>query len=694
MNKRWFAVLGSVFLVLGLAILAFGLQTRTPQNPEALKFRRKIGSAPDRIVVGNSTLYELDKTNGRVLGKLFLNAPISSNPLVVDDITYVTSSDGFIRAVKNGAQIWKAKLQDLDASSHGDEYELFFSGDYLVASGPDITCLQRSTGNQIFKLKLTGKLKISGDRLFVCTSDEVSCVDLSTGKNIWKTQESFSDRGAGPLFIQDDVLYVSHGDDGVYKFDLATGRTIWKKENHKYKIIWEPIISLPGGQIAAKDENGELDIFNCDSGKSFKYAPADHPPIPTDPMASLFSHVDVFVVDHDVLYAGGNGGGSGIGGFMAAFDPITKTQKWLSEIKEQSIHVAIPAPAAFPVLYHDQVIFQLDAGTIYALNAKTGKLCWKTDTTRGWQSWGGNESPTIFLSVHTACVYNFSGLTAVDASTGKKQWAIDIPETFAPIQDGNRLYVETISGAAYAVDLGTGTVVWSFAADGAQTTSGAVAVHDEDAQTFSPAAWINIKKEWNWSRQKLMEQFCNQYRYQLDQKKMNRAKVIAILGDPEMSYEYPDAKNISASGQIPRQITDYYQLSEKAGTFEVSYDEQGIVNRYNQSDHQCIFEDFIEPAHANSLTNATLENARKVSDKGFDSIVKVEKLLGPPAKSEVNILPESANPSRSSSYYWNLSANGRQILWVGTNGMFSEDLDKRRVGVVCIITLSPDCPIK
>ncbi len=188
-------------------------------------------------------------------------------------------------------------------------------------------------------------------------------LDLSTGKTLWKEQGEFSD--AGPILIRDGALYVSHGKDGVFsKLDLSTGRTLWKKVDWNYNIWWGPIIPLPGGQVAARNRDGGLDIFACDTGEFSKYGPADHPPITTDPNTNFYSHIDSFLSDHELLYAGGCSGGSGVGACMSAFEPRTRKQKWLTAIHEKSIRVALPSPAGPPVLHENQLIFALDTEVV------------------------------------------------------------------------------------------------------------------------------------------------------------------------------------------------------------------------------------------------------------------------------------------------------------------------------------------
>ena len=357
-----------------------------------------------------------------------------------------------------------------------------------------------------------------------------------------------------------------------------------------------------------------------------------------------------------------------------------------------------PSPAGPPVLHKNLLIFGLNTEIVYALDSATGKLCWKTETGRNlWRTSVTDQSPAVFLDQDTVGVCSASGVTAIHAITGKKQWMIDIEESVSrgAVQDGRRLYIETLGGTAYALDLREGKVAWSFTADGAPKKAEAV-VRSEDASIpFPSSAWIDAKKTRNWSRQKLMARFCRQYHSQMDGKKMDRTAVLALLGQPEMSYEYPqgDAETAgkgSSTVKVPATITDHYQLSAKTGIFAVLYDEQGIVSGYHSSDEPCIFADYLGPS--TTPPKVTVDMARRAAS--FQTITQVEQRLGPPGRSEVNVAPGFPTPLRNSSYLWNLSSDGRKVLWVRTCGPFDEDLAKRPIRVVCIISISPDCPVK
>ncbi len=203
--------------------------------------------------------------------------------------------------------------------------------------------------------------------------------------------------------------------------------------------------------------------------------------------------------------------------------------------------------------------------------------------------------------------------------------------------------------------------------------------------TFSSEAWKNAKKQPDWSRKQMMTDFCTQYRTQLSGGKMSRTEILSLLGQPELSYEYPQRSTEDTTAYS--EITDRYQLSAKSGLFEIAYDGKGMVTRYSWSEEALKYNNFIGP----SKPAITLEQARKAAI--MLSIVEVKKLLGKPDQEELDVPPNFPTPFRYCSYQWNISNDGRKILWVRTSGPFSEEREKRSIDVTSIITLSPDCPV-
>lgn len=648
------------------------------KESEELAFLRKPFVTADKLVLGNSTLYELDKNSGRLLTKLPLNSPIASNPFVINGTTYIATQDAIVRAVRNGREIWKTTLPI-------DQYlppiaPAFVSGEYLLIGSLDhLTCLQRSTGKVHWKLEKardSKSLELFGGRIyFPDSTNRICAIDPATGKTIWRENGNFRD--ASQMLIKDGAIYAAHPLDGTFcKLDLATGKTLWKKTNGSYQLFGKPMISLPGGYVAINCADLNLVVFNCSTGASYKYGPADHPPSTDKRSSNSYSLINSWLLNNGVLYTGGNGG-TGIGGYMSAFDPIIRKRKWLTAIKDQHKRVT-STPAADPLLYNHQLIFPIATGTIYALQTSSGKTLWTTDTKR--ESASGEN---IFLSKDKICVYDRFGVSGLSASSGRKLWDFTSKPTencTNSVQDGNRLYVQTSKATVIALDMNTGGVIWRFAGNNMKSPETIAKVDEKNLPPpLTKEEWSNAKKTWFWSRQKLAQRFCERYRSELDGKKLRRATVLKLLGQPEVGSEGPDDSS---------KWSDDYHLSEKSGELEIQYDSDGVVSSYKISDQTISLWDLIAP----SQPKATVELARKAL--GARTITQIEKLLGRPDFSALNISPNFPTPLRYSSYRWNLAKDGRTFLNVRTCGSFDEEFGKRRLDLFAIITLSSDCPVQ
>jgi outer membrane protein assembly factor BamB len=127
------------------------------------------------------------------------------------------------------------------------------------------------------------------------------------------------------------------------------------------------------------------------------------------------------------------------------------------------------AVTANPVLAGDTVYIQDSASTVYALDARTGRLRWKHvyDAPNDGPNGVAVAGPRLYTATDTTAV-------ALDARTGRTLWAHRLVNRFeqfvgiAPVVDRGRVYLSTQGfapggrGAVYALAAGTGKTVWRF----------------------------------------------------------------------------------------------------------------------------------------------------------------------------------------------------------------------------------------
>ena len=101
--------------------------------------------------------------------------------------------------------------------------------------------------------------------------------------------------------------------------------------------------------------------------------------------------------------------------------------------------------------------------SVYALNAQTGRLVWKTDPLGGSVAGNPTLNPDGQLYVGT---FN-NELLSLNSENGQIIWRMPAANWVwsGPTQDGGTLYVGDLEGNFYSVDAETGTIVWKIQPD-------------------------------------------------------------------------------------------------------------------------------------------------------------------------------------------------------------------------------------
>ena len=109
-------------------------------------------------------------------------------------------------------------------------------------------------------------------------------------------------------------------------------------------------------------------------------------------------------------------------------------------------------------------------GTLFAVEAKTGKLAWKRESGRCQASSPAVDRHLVYVTFLRTCDgkrHEDDGLiVAFAADTGKVRWQRRIGQSeSSPFVSGGRVYVGDWTGAVYAFSAGTGKLIWRFTSD-------------------------------------------------------------------------------------------------------------------------------------------------------------------------------------------------------------------------------------
>ena len=126
-----------------------------------------------------------------------------------------------------------------------------------------------------------------------------------------------------------------------------------------------------------------------------------------------------------------------------------------------------------PVVAHGRLYVANNNGTLFAVNAATGRLAWKHESGRCVAASPAVTSDTVYLSFLNRPPCNASGpgldgeVVAFAAGFGRVRWRARIgPTESSPLVAGGLVYVGDWRGKVYALDAGTGAERWSFQTGG------------------------------------------------------------------------------------------------------------------------------------------------------------------------------------------------------------------------------------
>jgi outer membrane protein assembly factor BamB len=206
-----------------------------------------------------------------------------------------------------------------------------------------------------------------------------------------------------------------------------------------------------------------------------------------DPNQGRFLNI-VFVLGdwpefrHDSAHSGVDGFESAIG--VANVSKLTR--KWL--------YPTGGAVVSSPAVANGVVYVGSKDGSLYALNAGTGKLLWSYPT-------GGAITSSPAVANNEVFVYSTGGVFyALRATTGKLIWqrSLGADSNSSPVTSGNNVYVGThYDGSLDAFNMTTGGMLWNFPTgqplDSPAVANGLVYVGSQDGHMYAIHASTGVK---------------------------------------------------------------------------------------------------------------------------------------------------------------------------------------------------------
>jgi len=233
----------------------------------------------------------LDASNGGVVWRQRVDAPVIGAPAVADGMVYVSGRDGSAWAISaaDGKVAWqvfgspgKAGYLGSAAPTVGDRVAIFPS-----SAGDLMAVLKIGGGTKVWQTPVTGKRlgrafaltpDVTGDAALVgkvlytgTASGRTAALDAGSGTALWSVGEG----AMGPLAVAGGSVFLVNDEARLVRLDAATGETIWAVEMpyfttekaKKRKSIhahYGPV--LAGGRLWVASSDGLLRGFSPTDG--------------------------------------------------------------------------------------------------------------------------------------------------------------------------------------------------------------------------------------------------------------------------------------------------------------------------------------------------------------------------------------------------------------------------------------------
>jgi outer membrane protein assembly factor BamB len=263
----------------------------------------------------------------------------------------------------------------------------------------------------------------------------VYCVDIETGKRIWR----FEERGqfTGAPYISKGKLFIGQrgGTPYFYCLNAATGEMIWKK---RFGHVWasangldgKVYLNSEGGTFYCVDENTGDVIWQYQAGLGLSYN-----------TPGFFQNLVYFGSNHDYY----------------AFDQHTGELKWKYNIGEGKTDSG-------NFLIEDGVFYcgGMFGGRYSAVNALTGKEIWILDNV------GSNTSPTtdgtnLIVDMGGVAFTTYAKTVALDLKTGEIKYELPFGGLSGPALGNNLVFMAArMDPYIRAWDVKTGEIRWKF----------------------------------------------------------------------------------------------------------------------------------------------------------------------------------------------------------------------------------------
>jgi eukaryotic-like serine/threonine-protein kinase len=295
---------------------------------------------------------------------------------------------------------------------------------------------------------------VAGGRIYFGSSDgNVYAVDLE-GKLLWtaNTGAAVSSSPAvagGRVFVQTrkGLVLALSAEDGKVAWRAQTGEDApldWGYENGDMYVSSPAVVE---GTVLLGSGDGHLYALDAETGRG-KWRVETGGRVRSSP-----------AVSDGTVYVGS------LDGSVYAADLATGALKWRFDTQGHGLSSARfgydrKSIQSSPAVADGLVYIGARDGSLYAIDAATGKQKWRADHGGSWVITGpAVRDGKVFVGSSDARF-----VQAVDAQSGREVWRASMPASVwsSPAIAGSTLYIGDTGGGVHALDARTGKTLWTF----------------------------------------------------------------------------------------------------------------------------------------------------------------------------------------------------------------------------------------
>lgn len=214
----------------------------------------------------NGEVVALNKKNGKKVWKYKTNGKIYAMPAVSNNIVVTGSSDNYIYGLsaKTGKLLWKLETQKAVLGNPVIQQGIA----YIGSSDGHFRAIDITTGtlrwdfDAVKGFVVTKPLIYDNKIYFGCWNNDFYCLDLSSGKQIWKwnngaSNRMFSPAACFPVATANRVFIVAP-DRYMTSLDAATGEVIWRKQMPDLRVRESMGLSKDSSLVYVKTMEGNV----------------------------------------------------------------------------------------------------------------------------------------------------------------------------------------------------------------------------------------------------------------------------------------------------------------------------------------------------------------------------------------------------------------------------------------------------